>query len=64
MDFFTKPICNKLLPDMPNLPPGYVIPKTLVLNLSGTLIHLDYVFGKGAEIKKRNEFNKFLKKMG
>ena len=55
MDFFTKPVSNKLLPDIPNLPPGYVIPKTLVLNLSGTLIHLDYVFGKGYLYNKNNK---------
>jgi len=42
-----------LLPDIPPLPPGYEIPKTLVLNLSGTLLKTDFVFGKGAEIMKR-----------
>jgi len=36
-----------LLPDIPPLPPGYEIPKTLVLNLSGTLLKTDFVFGKG-----------------
>lgn len=43
----TKPPLEKLLPDLPELPPGYEIPKTLVLNLTGTLIHMDYVLGVG-----------------
>lgn len=43
----TKPCIDKLLPDVPNLGYGFNIPKTLVLNLSGTLVHMDYVFGKG-----------------
>lgn len=47
MQFFTKPPVDKLLPDIPPLPPGYEIPKTLVLNLTGTLVHTDFVFGKG-----------------
>ena len=45
--FMTKPPIDKLLPDIPPLPPGYEIPKTLVLNLTGTLVKTDYVFGKG-----------------
>lgn len=43
----TKPAIDKLLPDIPELPFGYEIPKTLVLNVSGTLLHMDYVFGVG-----------------
>ena len=43
----TKPAIDKLLPDIPELPFGYEIPKTLVLNISGTLLHMDYVFGVG-----------------
>lgn len=53
-------------------------PKTLVLNLSGTLIHTNYVvkfaigaifslaffkFGKGAEIMKRPGLKQFLEKL-
>lgn len=34
---------KKLLPDMPPIPPGMDVPKTLVLNLSGTLIHTEFV---------------------
>jgi import inner membrane translocase subunit TIM50 len=51
--FFTKPPIDKLLPDIPPLPFGYEIPKTLVLNLTGTMLHTDFVFGKGAEVLKR-----------
>jgi import inner membrane translocase subunit TIM50 len=43
----TKPPIDKLLPDMPDLPFGYEIPKTLVLNISGTLLSVDYVLGVG-----------------
>lgn len=43
------------------MPAGMEIPKTLVLNLSGTLVHTDFVFGKGAEIVKRPGLTKFLK---
>jgi len=43
LQFFTKPPIKKLLPDYPPFPPGYVPPKTLVLNLTGTLIHTNYV---------------------
>ncbi len=38
-------------------------PKTLVLNLSGTLIKTDYVFGKGLTIKRRPGLNKLLAKL-
>lgn len=62
---------DKLLPDIPELPPGYEIPKTLVINLTGTIVHTDFVFGKGysiflkvrAEIMKRPGLTKFLKKL-
>lgn len=33
---------DKLLPDHPELPPGFPIPKTLVLSLSGVLTHTEY----------------------
>lgn len=38
-------------------------PKTLVLNLSDTLIKSEYIFGKGLVIHKRPGLNQFLKKM-
>ena len=38
----TQPPVSKLLPDKPPLPPGAAYPKTLVLNLRGTLIHSEY----------------------
>ncbi|CAD8167127.1 unnamed protein product [Paramecium pentaurelia] len=62
-DFMTKPAIDKLLPDIPELPFGYEIPKTLVLNISGTLLHMDYVFGVGGEIKRRNGLQRFLEKL-
>ena len=44
---FTEPPVEKLLPDMPRPPPGYALPKTLVLDLKGTILSTEYVFGKG-----------------
>lgn len=38
-------------------------PKTLVLNLSGTLLNTEYVFGKGLIVHKRPGLQQFLKKM-
>ena len=38
----TRPPVEKLLPDRPPLPPGAAYPKTLILNLRGTLIHSEY----------------------
>lgn len=57
------PPLDKLLPDMPRPPPGYMIPKTLVLDLKGTLISTEYVFGKGFEIMKRPGLTEFLNRM-
>jgi hypothetical protein len=37
----TRPPVEKLLPDRPNFP-GMVFPKTIILNLRGTLIHSEY----------------------
>ena len=34
----TRPPVEKLLPDRPPLPPGAAYPKTLVINLRGTII--------------------------
>ena len=41
-DLLTKPPVNSLLLERPPLPPGYQAPKTLVLNVSGTLVHSEY----------------------
>lgn len=38
-------------------------PKTLVLNLSGTLLKTDFVFGKGLTMKRRPGLNNFLKRL-
>ena len=38
----TRPPVEKLLPDRPPLPPGAAYPKTLVINLRGTIIHTEY----------------------
>jgi TFIIF-interacting CTD phosphatase-like protein len=37
--------------------------KTLVLNLSGTLLKTDFVFGKGLTMKRRPGLSNFLKKL-
>jgi hypothetical protein len=60
---FVDPPVDKLLPDMPPPPPGYLFPKTLVLDLKGTIISADYVFGKGFEIVKRPGLTEFLGKL-
>ena len=41
-DLLTKPPVNSLLMERPPAPPGYNHPKTLVLNVSGTLTHSEY----------------------
>lgn len=46
----TRPPVEKLMPDRPRAPPGAMYPKTLVLNLRGTLIHSEYKFGVGFEV--------------
>lgn len=56
----TRPPVEKLLPDRPPAPPGAVYPKTLVLNLRGTLIHSEYKFGTGFEVLKRPGLSVFL----
>lgn len=40
--FFTKPPVKKLLMDHPNIP-GIMPPKTLVVNLTGTLVHTEFI---------------------
>lgn len=60
---FTRPPVEKLLPDRPPLPPGNAYPKTLVLNLRGTLIHSEYKFGVGFEVQKRPGLSMFLNRL-
>lgn len=38
-------------------------PKTLVLNLSGTVLKTDFVFGKGMTLQRRPGFNKLIKSL-
>ena len=57
------PPLDKLLPDLPKMPPGYLTPKTLVLDLKGTILSTEYVFGKGYVIMKRPGLSEFLSKM-
>ena len=59
-DLLTKPPVNSLLLERPPLPAGYVAPKTLVLNVSGTLVHSEYKLGVGFEIIKRPGLSVFL----
>ena len=55
----TRPPVEKLLPDRPDIP-GIIFPKTMVLNLRGTLIHSEYKFGTGFEILKRPGLSVFV----
>lgn len=57
------PPLDKLLPDLPKMPPGYPSPKTLVLDLKGTILSTEYQFGKGYVIMKRPGLTEFLNKM-
>jgi Dullard-like phosphatase family protein len=57
------PPLDKLLPDLPKMPPGYMTPKTLVLDLKGTLLSTEYELGKGYIIMKRPGLTEFLNKM-
>lgn len=59
----TRPPVEKLLPDRPPLPPGAMYPKTLVLNLRGTILSQEYKFGVGYEILKRPGLSVFLQRM-
>ena len=57
------PPLDKLLPDLQKMPPGYLTPKTLVLDLKGTILSTEYVFGKGYVIMKRPGLTEFLSRM-
>lgn len=56
----TMPPVKKLLPDVIH---PLMHPKTLVLNVSGTLLETDYVFGKGLVVKKRPGLQAMLNKL-
>jgi import inner membrane translocase subunit TIM50 len=51
---------DKLLPD-PVHPA--IQPKTLVLNLTGTLVKTHYIFGKGLSVEKRPGLEQLLRRM-
>eukprot|EP00355_Strombidium_rassoulzadegani_P007161 CAMPEP_0168626764 /NCGR_PEP_ID=MMETSP0449_2-20121227/10824_1 /TAXON_ID=1082188 /ORGANISM="Strombidium rassoulzadegani, Strain ras09" /LENGTH=299 /DNA_ID=CAMNT_0008668817 /DNA_START=133 /DNA_END=1031 /DNA_ORIENTATION=- len=59
---FTMPGMTKMLPDRMNMP-GYMNPKTLVINLNGTLVHQEYKLGVGSEIFKRPGLSTFIQRM-
>lgn len=63
IDLFVKPPSDKLLPEIPKefLPPGYVEPKTILINLSGTTVHSNYKLGKGRELIKRPGLDELIK---
>jgi len=41
-ELLTMPPVRALLGERPQPPPGYTVPKTLVLNVNGTLVHAEY----------------------
>lgn len=59
----TRPPVDKLLPDIPPLPPGAIYPKTLVIGLRGITVKSEYKLGVGFEYKKRPGLNSFIQKM-
>ena len=61
-NLMTKPQMTKMLPDRMDMP-GYAHPKTLVVNLNGTLVHQNYKMGVGVEVFKRPGLSTFLSRM-
>lgn len=59
----TRPPVNSLLMERPPLPPGYQNMKTLVLNITGLLVHSEYKLGIGFEILKRPGLSVFMNRM-
>jgi mitochondrial import inner membrane translocase subunit TIM50 len=62
INLMTKPQMTKMLPDRPNMP-GYAHPKTLVMNMNGTLVNTSYSLGVGLEVFKRPGLSTFLQRM-
>jgi mitochondrial import inner membrane translocase subunit TIM50 len=60
MQLITQPPCKKLLAD-PVHPDFH--PKTLVLNLTGTLVKSEYIFGKGNKTIVRPGLENFLHRL-
>jgi import inner membrane translocase subunit TIM50 len=59
----TRPPVEKLLMDRPPAPPGMGYPKTLILNLRGTIVHSKYKMGEGFEYIKRPGLSVFLQRL-
>jgi len=59
-NMMTKPPVEKLLPNPPDLGPGMIWPKTIILNMRGTLLHSEYKLGEGFEYTKRPGLKVFL----
>lgn len=60
----TRPPVEKLLHDIPPLPPGTPYPKTLILGLRGITVHSEYKLGVGFQFKKRPGLNSFIQRLG
>ncbi|EGR26971.1 mitochondrial translocase complex component, putative [Ichthyophthirius multifiliis] len=63
MDFSHKPFSKKLLPDPSFIVYGPIQPKTIVLNLSGTVIHTSFIMGTGHKVQKRPGLNQLLQRL-
>ena len=63
VELLTMPPVKSLLLEHPDIPGMPAPPKTLVLNLQGTLIHSEYKLGIGFEIVKRPGLSVFLQQM-
>ena len=61
-ELMTLPPSRALIGERPNIP-GLQFPKTLVLNVNGTLVHSEYKFGVGFEILKRPGLSVFMNRL-